>query len=167
MSKLSYKELIIKQYTDDPNWIYAGSEPIVKSSAEGEYVYMRDFEYFRMIMKKYNCKFTHGGDRPKKRTHCKCKTKIKWNHYIFNTHSKKVRVIGSECINKFSTKTRHCVVCGETTKNWSDWTCNDCRAHQKYLDEKKKKTTCSCGNNKLENYKKCYRCYTESSWYAR
>ena len=160
----SYKELIIKEYTDDPDWIYAGSEPIVKSSPAGESVYRRDYEYFRMLMDKYDCVFPNGRDRPKKRKECKCKTPIIWNHYIFHTKKKKIAVIGSECINKFSSKTRYCVECGETTKNWKDWTCNECRAHHKYLEQKKKQTTCSCGNKKTEGYKKCYQCFSAKKY---
>jgi hypothetical protein len=160
----SYKELIIKQYTDDPNWIYAGSEPIVKPDGT---INMRDYEYFQDLMDKYKCVFPDGRDRPKKRLKCKCQTPIRWNHYIFHTKRKKVTVIGSECINKFSNKIRHCLECGEKTKNWKDWTCNDCRAKHKAIEKKKKQTTCACGKRKQEGYRKCYSCHSSNnSWYC-
>lgn len=71
---------------------------------------------------------------PKHRPRCQCDQPIQYNCWIFNPNNKKIKVIGSECINKFCQFRRTCSDCGCEHKNTKDNYCKDCR-----------KNYCKCG----------------------
>tara|TARA_R110000803_G_scaffold101228_1_gene169152 strand:+ start:613 stop:1017 length:405 start_codon:yes stop_codon:yes gene_type:complete len=64
---------------------------------------------------------------PKHKKKCICEHAIQENCYIFNTETKKIKVIGNCCIDKFDLGGRTCGQCGAIHKNRKDNYCNDCR----------------------------------------
>ena len=89
---------------------------------------------------------------PKHRNRCECNKLIQYNCWIYNPHNKKIKVIGSECVNKFCTLRRTCAECKCEHKNTKDNYCKECR--KKY---------CKCGvklRHKRDGslYQKCYTC---------
>ena len=142
--KLNWKEVLLKKYTDDPNWVYAGYEP--KATPYG--IDRKGVKEWHRITQHYIGKESWWA-LPDRETQCKCLTKIVWNHYILHKKTHEVVVIGSECINKFSSKMKYCDKCdkGYGKHIRKDNLCDECR-----------KVWCNCGKPKQERYPKCYLC---------
>ena len=84
----------------------------------------------------------------KHRVRCQCDQLILNNCWIYNPKDNRIKVIGSECINKFCESRRTCLECGCEHRNRKDNYCKECR-----------KNICKCGkviNGSL--YKDCYNC---------
>ena len=85
---------------------------------------------------------------PKFKSHCVCGQELQRNCWVYNKDNNRMKVIGSECINKFIKKRRTCHLCGEEHKNRIVNRCNECRVG---LCDK-----CDCEID--ESYKLCYSC---------
>jgi len=87
-------------------------------------------------------------DTPSHKEYCECGEKILYNCWIWNPETNRRRVIGSNCINKF-TEGRTCADCGVKHKNRISNHCKDCR-----------KNHCSVCFKKIDGdrYTKCYSC---------
>jgi ribosomal protein L37E len=67
-------------------------------------------------------------DQPDQQDKCKCGHKIYWQCYIQNKNDKNdIRVVGTECVNKFISKAKLCFGCEGEHKNRVTTLCNRCR----------------------------------------
>jgi hypothetical protein len=68
---------------------------------------------------------------------CGCCTKIKWN-YLIVRNNEEYYCVGSECINLFTNKVKHCVECKEVNRCHTPY-CSECRIkcfiHNCYHDD--------------------------------
>ena len=85
---------------------------------------------------------------PKFKGKCVCGEELKRNCWIYNPITRRMKVIGSECIKKFGLEGRKCCICNSVHKNRIVNRCNDCRIG-----------LCDgCGKSISEHYKRCYNC---------
>lgn len=85
---------------------------------------------------------------PKFKSKCVCGEEITRNCWVYNPKTRRMKVIGSDCIKKFGLEGRKCSVCNVVHRNRLVNRCNDCR-----------KGLCDICNKKISlKYNKCYRC---------
>lgn len=115
------------------DWIYAGGD------------YKEHLNYWKIFSRSYG----FIGDRARKfKPMCVCGQELQRNCWIYSKKKHKIKIIGSECINKFIGKQKLCHICGEEHNNRIVNRCNDCRHGMcdicdKIIDSK---------------YRKCYKC---------
>ena len=148
----------IEKLLRDKNWIYAGGEP--RKGNQYHYNY-----WVLFYTGKGWCSRT-----PTWVNHCICDHKILFNCWIFNTETKRMKVLGNCCIKKFGLDGRRCQVCNEKHKNRKDNLCNDCRDRCRLCNSQHKnkndKLCNSCRNTRCitcdktidEKYNRCYKC---------
>ena len=86
--------------------------------------------------------------KPKFKDHCVCGQELERNCWIYNRDENRMKVIGSECINKFLDKRRTCHICGDEHQNRIVNRCNDCRPG-----------LCDDCDKEIDlSYSKCYSC---------
>jgi len=86
--------------------------------------------------------------KPKFKDHCVCGQELERNCWIYNRDENRMKVIGSECINKFLDKRRTCHICGDEHQNRIVNRCNDCRSG-----------LCDDCDKEIDlSYSKCYSC---------
>jgi len=91
-------------------------------------------------------------NKPSFKPNCVCGQELERNCWIYNENENRMKVIGSECINKFLDKRRTCSECGEEHRNTIVNRCNDCRWG--LCDH--------CDDDIDEKYKVCYKCKFKS-----
>ena len=132
----------IKKYQQE-RYIYIGGENTPSNSAHYNYwiILCRD----RFIGHNSNL-FPH-----KIKSKCECGKEIQYNCWIWNERTNIVKVIGSECINKFCINRRTCSDCGTSHRNIKNNFCNECR-----------KSRCKdCCEPIKRKFKYCYKCNLE------
>lgn len=93
-------------------WIYAGGDS--DSHLNYWYIFARSKNW-------------DPSDKPKFKSKCVCGQELEKNCWIYNLEQNRIKVIGSECINKFLDKRRTCSICGDEHLNRVVNRCNDCR----------------------------------------
>jgi hypothetical protein len=111
-----YLETLINELGSFSNWEWVGgNEP---GSAYNRWV---------QLMGKKNW--------TKWRSRCICGHKIYWQCYIQNKNDKNdIRVVGTECVNKFISKAKLCFGCEGEHKNRVTTLCNSCRNGGRGID---------------------------------
>ena len=113
-------------------WIYAGGD------------FDEHQNYWKIFSKSYFYKSYTPGFKSK----CVCGQELTRNCWIYNPKENRIKVIGSECINKFLDKRRTCSICGDEHKNRKVNRCNKCR-----------QGLCDNCDKKIDiKYKLCYKC---------
>ena len=87
-------------------------------------------------------------NRPKFKNYCVCGQELQRNCWVYNEKNNRMKVIGSECINKFIDKRRTCHLCNEEHKNRIVNRCNDCRIGLCDI----------CDREISKTYKRCWDC---------
>lgn len=93
------------------DWVYAGGD------------FDSHLKYWEIFARSKN----FPAKKPKFRKKCICGQELKRNCWIYNEDENLIKVIGSECINKFLDKRRTCSICGDEHRNRIVNRCNDCR----------------------------------------
>jgi hypothetical protein len=116
-------------------WIYAGGS------------FDSHLNYWNIFARSMN--FPGGAEKkPRFKNYCVCGQELERNCWIYNKNENRIKIIGSECINKFLDKRRTCSICGEEHRNRIVNRCNDCRWG-----------LCDHCDKKIhEKYKVCYKC---------
>lgn len=131
------KEGLIKVYrlSLDPNWIYAGGrafDPICHNN------------YWQIFYKSRNW----SGKMPHYKFQCVCGKQIERECFIYNVKTKKIKIIGIDCIKKFNIDKRICAECGIEHNNRKNNFCDECR----------KGKCVTCLKSIDPKYTKCYKC---------
>ena len=85
---------------------------------------------------------------PKFKNYCICGEEISRNCWVYNPDTRRIKVIGSECINKFKIGRRRCIICNKAHQNRKVNKCKECRIG--HCD--------NCNKNIDERFKLCYTC---------
>jgi hypothetical protein len=94
---------------------------------------------------------------------CLCGHPIKYNYTYTNKYNKDVFILGSCCIETFSTtykNRRICIDCNDKIKINKENRCSDCRKRNKQNEKKEKeRKSKQCKNCLLSKFNLCYNCF--------
>jgi len=132
-AKSHFKEITSLISKEKEMIYYGGPQSCINEDAlNKEYIHNKHSKYWLNIKDDNEVE-------PFNYTHCLCFHCIKNLCYIKNIKTKKIYVVGNECVNKFVDKDmqgRRCNICKTSHKNIKDNYCNECRKNIK--DELKK-----------------------------